>query len=276
MKSGIGNVIDGTLKDMLAAPMRVRGVYSYGNNDVLSFVILEVTGLSPRQYLEQNVLPKLGIDSGDIEWNGGTSVIKSTMGDLELTLTQMAKFGQLYLQGGMAGPSESSRVVSEGWVDESWSVYTDEAQIGASALLFVGLTKEEIDDIHPATGHGFLWYTRPFSNDVWCADGNGGQQICVAPSLGRVVVLQADADAAAAVEAVYSGDSSAIVDSVVSESAMLEKVGEIALDDGLSFKGTDGSDVTKTSSAIAMSMATAAGGTTMFAIAMLVMLDVLY
>ena len=272
MKSGI-NMAGGTLKDNLAAPMGVRGVYSYGGSDILGFVTLEVSGLSPRQYLDQNVLPKLGIERGDIEWGSwglNSAGMENVMGGLELTLTQMAKFGQVYLQGGMAGPSESSRVVSEGWVDESWSVYTDEAIPAITGFLTAGLTREEIDDINPPVmGHGFLWYTRPFSNNVWCADGSGGQHICVAPSLGRVVVQQTDREIAAVLEVMANGDTSAFVDLVVPEFPMLERVGEIALDDDLSFNA----DVTKTSSAIAMSMATA-GGTTMFA--MLVMLDVLY
>lgn len=275
MKSGFVDVLGSnlnTLEDMLAGPMGVRGVFSYTQNNILGFVTLEVTGLSPRQYLDQNVLPKLGIDSGDIEWMQNSAGMEQVMFGLELTLTQMAKFGQVYLQGGKAGPSESSRVVSEGWVDESWSVDTDEARPWAFGLLNAGFTKEEIDDMTPfGFGHGFLWYTRSFSNDVWCADGNEGQVICVSPSLGRVVVQQTDTDRAGVLEAMSNGDTSAIVDMVLADLVTYERVGEIALDDGLSFKGTDGSDVTKTSSTIAMSMATA-GGTTMFAIAMLVML----
>lgn len=46
-----------------------NGVFSYlGVSTILSYVIQERSGLSPRKYLATNILPSLGIDGDDIDW----------------------------------------------------------------------------------------------------------------------------------------------------------------------------------------------------------------
>lgn len=236
--------IEPGLKQTIAMPsIGERGEYSYlGTSDILGFVILEVSGLTPRQYLDQNVLPKLGIDSSDIVWvQNESSGMENVFGGLELTPTQMAKFGQLYLQGGKAGPLESSRVVSEEWVDRSWTVSTEEADPALTPqTLHMGITKEQLNEVMPPMGHGFLWYKRSFGEDAWCADGSGGQHICVAPSLGRVVVQQRD---------LVSDPNLEMIDILAIEATLGNQVAKIATDESLSFKGKepDGGEVAELS-----------------------------
>ncbi|EJK48248.1 hypothetical protein THAOC_32971, partial [Thalassiosira oceanica] len=223
--------IEPGLKQTIAMPsIGERGEYSYlGISSILGFVILEVSGLTPRQYLDQNVLPKLGIDSSDIVWlQNPASGMENVFGGLELTPTQMAKFGQLYLQGGKAGPLESSRVVSEEWVDRSWTVSTEEANPALiPQTLHMGITKEQLNEVMPPMDHGFLWYKRSFGEDAWCADGSGGQHICVVPSLGRVVVQQRD---------LVSDPDAEMIDYLALDSLLGNRVAELATDESLLFK----------------------------------------
>lgn len=85
----------------------------------------------------------------------------------------MAKIGSLYLNGGMF---DKKKIFSGSWVKQSfhWQINTDG-------------TNE---------GYGFqFWCTKPMNageyRDGIMADGNGGQRICMIPSLGVEIVLTA-------------------------------------------------------------------------------------
>jgi CubicO group peptidase (beta-lactamase class C family) len=136
----------------------------------MSYVILELTGLSPKQFLAQKVFPSLGIDSSEVTWALYLDGVEQGSSGMQTNAEQMAKFGQLYLQGGMA--SESKQIFSREWIEQSWTTYF---------VTGAGLS------------YGYLWYGIPLS-DVWCAFGIGGQDICISPMLDRVVVQQADLD----------------------------------------------------------------------------------
>jgi CubicO group peptidase (beta-lactamase class C family) len=159
-----------SLVDTLNQPtIGTKGTFTYlWTGDIMSYVILELTGLSPKQFLVQKVLPSLGIDSSEITWELNLGGVEQGSTGMRTNAEQMAKFGQLYLQGGMA--SESKRIFSQGWLEQSWTTY------------FV-------------TGagfpYGYLWYGMPGS-DTHCAFGIGGQDICISPTMDRVVVQQAD------------------------------------------------------------------------------------
>jgi len=256
-----------------------KGAFSYlGANNILSFVILEVSGLTPRQYLAQNILPSLGIDDRDIEWVQSDGVERAFEG-LSLTPNQMAKFGQLYLQGGKAGPLNSSRVVSEEWVDKSWTVFSEGINAAHANGIALGFTKEQINEAIPVMDHGYLWYRRRFDDVVWCADGTGGQHICVSPSLGRVVVAQSDTDIDATMDMLLAtgGDfADILLAQFALEGAFYHQVSKIAVDDSLSFKAegstpTDGDGTDSSDKSLATSMML---GATVYVLA--VMLGVLY
>ena len=87
-------------------------------------IIKEHTGMTPRQYLAGHVMGKLGMygeDEYDSEQNDDG--IEFGGGFLHLTPMQMAKFGQLYLQGGkqIQNSSNDERVVSENSIDASFT-----------------------------------------------------------------------------------------------------------------------------------------------------------
>lgn len=193
MKSGL-QIGSGksSLPQTLADPPIGDKTFSYlGVSFILSYVILEVTGLTPGQYLAQNVLPKLGIDESEYVWN--PSDLENPFAQMELTPAQMAKFGQLYLQGGKASPLDNNPpIVSKEWVDASWTASSKNIFPGVERLIDNGYTRDDLEafvGMNVGMDHGYLFYNRPQrGNTVWCADGNGGQHICVSPSLSRVVV----------------------------------------------------------------------------------------
>ena len=86
----------------------------------------------------------------------------------------MAKFGQLYLQGGRTNPSTDERVISQKWIDASFTDYV----VGTNDMLPTSFS------------YGYFFYN--MLGSAWCAVGSQGQYICVDRDLGRVVIQQRD------------------------------------------------------------------------------------
>lgn len=156
-------------------------------SSILSYVILNRTGMTPRELLSTKVLPFLGISDDEIEWHytmtGSISHdfsacdIEPAYNGLSLTATQMAKIGMLYLQKGVAGPEPDQTVVSSDFIEASFTRYVDTPS---------------------GEPYGFLWrsFTSTLTNHAvgesedWCALGAFGQFICVDSVQDRVVVQQ--------------------------------------------------------------------------------------
>jgi len=97
----------------------------------------------------------------------------------------MAKFGQLYLQGGMSAPD--SPLISPEWASNSTSPLVEEAYIeDAAGQGFAGEYGYLIWLID-GSSLGF-----PNAGKFYCAIGFGGQDICVHQELERVSVQQRD------------------------------------------------------------------------------------
>ena len=154
-----------------------EGVFSYfGTSNILSYVIQEVTGMSPREYAAETVFPSLGINDEDIGWWQNEDGMEYGFHGLELTPLQMAKFGQLYLQHGQTGPNDNYLLPSE-WLGESTSPQV------------VAMVFDPVSNMTQTVGYGYLfWVPGNFS----CALGLGGQDICVSYDLDRVVIQQKD------------------------------------------------------------------------------------
>jgi len=95
-------------------------------------------------------------------------------GGLYLRPRDMAKYGQLYLDGGLW---QGRRVLDEGWIDESWGRYGRLAPLDRNGHQY-----------------GYLWWHHQYdvgerTIETIEARGNGGQYIFVVPSLDLVVVI---------------------------------------------------------------------------------------
>lgn len=164
-----------SLSNSLAYPdIGPKGEFSYlPVCNIFSYVVKERTGMSPRDYLAKNVLTHLGIIESAYNWEQNLESMEYSFHGLDLTPSQMAKFGQLYLQGGRTGPAnDQQQVIAQSWVESS-------------------LTTHSMDLIRKAE-YGYLFWK--FAPNVYCAVGMAGQDICIDQNTERVVVQQRDID----------------------------------------------------------------------------------
>jgi CubicO group peptidase (beta-lactamase class C family) len=124
-------------------------------------------------FAERYLFSPLGIT--DYFWQKVGNGAVNTYGGLRLRPRDMAKIGQLFLDGGRW---QGQQVVSEEWVAESTKL-----RIGNA---FPGWVK--------ADGYGYQWWLETFEvgprrYSSYSARGRGGQYIIVVPELKLVVVV---------------------------------------------------------------------------------------
>merc|ERR1712238_259009 len=74
----------------------LRGNFSYmENSNILSYVIKEVTTLSPKDYADATLFPALGINATAWKWEANDEGIQTSFSQMRLTGRQMAKVAQL-------------------------------------------------------------------------------------------------------------------------------------------------------------------------------------
>jgi len=190
------------LQSTLAWPLKTgeRGVFEYTSMwEIVSYIIKEVTDLSPRELLATEILPFLGINDADIDWplssplfrlQGETLASEPTAWGLELTTTQMAKIGQLFLQKGLAAPEGEggTQVLPSEWIETS---LTPKIPIPAGQVMNRGL---------PGYTYGYQQWMVGDKEETesdkfgisYISEGHGGQQIVVHPQSGIVLAVQSD------------------------------------------------------------------------------------
>ena len=138
--------------------------YNTGSSHILSGVIHSATGASTLDFATENLFGPLGIT--DVIWARDMGTTYKGGFDLQLTPRDMAKFGFLYLNGGLW---EDRQVVSSSWIEASTSTLTR---------------------LNDDQGYGYQWWTMP-DVDVFHASGLYGQGIFVSPDEDIVFVLTA-------------------------------------------------------------------------------------
>ncbi len=141
--------------------------YSGGNTNLLGEVIRSATGQRMDAFAERYLFAPLGITN--YRWDHLNADTIHASGNLQLRPRDMAKFGLLYLNGGVWN---GQRIVSQEWV---------EASTRPHAALTGG-------------GYGYQWWLRSYdygskSAPCFFAAGWGGQRIHVFPELDMVVVF---------------------------------------------------------------------------------------
>jgi len=162
------------VRDALRRPMvddpGGRMLYSTGSTHLLSAALTRVTRTSTHAYAQRHLFGPLGVTLRP--WTRDPQGIFFGGNDMYLTPREMARFGQLYLDGGVW---EGKRVLSKAWIDSSWVVRTYSPWNGH--------------------GYGYGWWTRTSrGRPVHFAWGYGGQFIFVVPSLRLVVVTTSDSE----------------------------------------------------------------------------------
>jgi CubicO group peptidase (beta-lactamase class C family) len=142
--------------------------YNGGGTNVLGEVIRQTTGLRMDDFASEHLFAPLGIT--DYEWDHINPDVIHASGNLRLRPRDMAKFGYLFLNGGLW---DDKRIISKRWIEESTQEHVSFSQGG---------------------GYGYQWWLRTYDSesgsvDAFYAAGWGGQKIIVFPSLDMVVVF---------------------------------------------------------------------------------------
>jgi CubicO group peptidase (beta-lactamase class C family) len=151
-------------RPMAAQPGAVFN-YSSGVSHLLSAIIQEATGTRTLSFARTHLFEPLGITR--VYWPSDPHGIAFGAGGLWMTARDMAKIGQLYLQGGVW---DGKQIVPAEWVEASIA--------------------QQVNAHGPAPYYGYQWWVR--SNGTFAAHGYRGQRIFVVPDLEMVVVFTGD------------------------------------------------------------------------------------
>lgn len=156
------------LERALAADPGTTFAYNSGAVHLLSLAVADAAGRSLPAYADERLFGPLGITG--VEWESlGTATVNGASG-LDLRPRDLARFGQLYLQGGRSGDHQ---LLPAEWVEASfqpvWSTLGEVRGVGAVSygrLFWIDLDRDA----------AFAW-------------GFGGQYLYVVPRLDLVVVV---------------------------------------------------------------------------------------
>ena len=143
-------------------------VYSGGMSTVVGYLLERATDGHPRRFAEEDLFGPLEIT--DYEWWDLEGGLIDVPGGLHLRPRDMAKIGQLMLNGGLW---DGKRIVSEEWVAET--------------------TRRHIRN-PDSPDYALHWWCGDFhyrarSTYLYMASGHGGQKIFVVPDFDMVIVL---------------------------------------------------------------------------------------
>lgn len=157
------------LEKAIVKPPGEKFVYHSGLSTILGEILKRSVGIRGDKFAEKHLFEPLGIST--YKWSISHDNLLNTGGGLALRPRDMAKFGQLYLNGGMWN---GKQIVPNDWVKESIQPH-----------------------IKTTSGtYGYQWWLRSFrindrQIDSFYAIGNAGQFIFVFPDLEMVIVSTA-------------------------------------------------------------------------------------
>jgi CubicO group peptidase (beta-lactamase class C family) len=171
------------------------GLFTYSNRSahLLSAILVQATGVSVLDYARVHLFDPLGIVSqpafepsflpendaafaaAAFAWPVDPQRRHTGAGWLKLRPLDMAKIGQLYLDGGRW---EGRQVLPADWAREATTQQVDSRSMGITE------------------GYGYMWWvTRAGDEPTFYAQGLGGQRIEVIPRLHLVVAISSEFDA---------------------------------------------------------------------------------
>jgi CubicO group peptidase (beta-lactamase class C family) len=161
--------IGATLGQLLIADPGEEFHYTTAGTHLLSAILTKATGMSSYEFAERHLLRPLGISLG--KWEKGPGGYYIGGSDMHTSPRNMAKFGQLYLNGGVMNNIE---IVPSSWVSVSIQ----------DKMFRDNLTWGPLTDM----GYGYLWWLGTISGyDAFIAIGHGGQFIIAIPELQMIV-----------------------------------------------------------------------------------------
>ena len=159
------------LRRPMIDPPGSRVEYSTGSSHLLSAMLTKVAKMSTWQFAQEQLAKPLGFSLA--RWTQDPQGIYFGGNEMLMTPRQMVRFGELYLDNGMAGDRQ---ILSKDWIART--------RIGRGRSRW-GSDREY--------GYGF-WIRQFGDHDSYYAWGYGGQFIFIIPGLDLVVVTTSRAD----------------------------------------------------------------------------------
>lgn len=151
----------------LAANPGETYAYESASMELLSVALARAANQDTKMFAVENLFTPLGIT--DFKWEQDPVGYHRGAYGLQMRATDLAKIGQLYLQG---GEWQGRQIVSREWVDQSFAQQVR---------------------VNDRVGHGYLWRSREAGPIRQCYGmGFGGQFLIVVPSRRLVVVATQD------------------------------------------------------------------------------------
>lgn len=160
------NWVDYILGQKLVAQPGEWFNYGTGGTHLMTAALERAVGMNALEFGKANLFEPLGMDS--VDWGTDPQGIIDGGNGITMTARDAARFGQLYLDGGVWN---GEQLISKEWLEQSTSVQN--AGPGGS------------------TGeYGLSWWVRSFGGyDTYYAFGAWGQYIFVVPELDLVTVI---------------------------------------------------------------------------------------
>jgi CubicO group peptidase (beta-lactamase class C family) len=150
--------------------------YSNLTPHLLAIIVARACDTDLKSYAQEYLFSPLGAEVGF--WRQDWEGYYLGFTEIELTARDMARFGQLYLDGGQF---EGDQILPAGWVHDSLQIYSGDAW-------YYRVGKNWRD-----SGYGYQWWSiRAGDHRYNLAWGHGGQQIALLDELDLVVVATAD------------------------------------------------------------------------------------
>ncbi|MFN2182604.1 MAG: serine hydrolase domain-containing protein [Anaerolineae bacterium] len=150
--------------------------YSNMTTHLLGIIVARACDTDLKSYAQEYLFSPLGGEVG--YWLLGWEDYYIGFAEMEITARDMAKFGQLYLDGGQF---EGNQIVPANWVRDSLQTYSEDAW-------YYRVGKNWKD-----SAYGYQWWSiRAGDHRYNLAWGHGGQQIALLDELDLVVVATAD------------------------------------------------------------------------------------
>jgi len=150
--------------------------YSNMTTHLLGIIVARACDTDLKSYAQEYLFSPLGGEVG--YWLLGWEDYYIGFAEMEITARDMAKFGQLYLDGGQF---EGNQIVPANWVRDSLQTYSEDAW-------YFRVGKNWRD-----SAYGYQWWSiRAGDHRYNLAWGHGGQQIALLDEQDLVVVATAD------------------------------------------------------------------------------------
>ncbi|MFN2218583.1 MAG: serine hydrolase domain-containing protein [Anaerolineae bacterium] len=150
--------------------------YSNMTTHLLGIIVARACDTDLKSYAQEYLFSPLGGEVG--YWLLGWEDYYIGFAEMEITARDMAKFGQLYLDGGQF---EGNQIVPANWVRDSLQTYSEDAW-------YYRVGKNWKD-----SAYGYQWWSiRAGDHRYNLAWGHGGQQIALLDEQDLVVVATAD------------------------------------------------------------------------------------